>query len=232
MQRKYNTCVNCNWTGYWLDPESSDFGDGAVIYQHNVEEAKKLLDAAGFSNGFDTVAPMITTTQYGSSFPQEMEVILGMAQDAGIRSTIQPLDYNTEWRNYTEPKDRGQLGKFDGVTAQLASTSSRIWLWALLNSQGSFFRGFDAEGTGSGQGDPDLDRMTTDLLREFDQDKAHSLAFDIQRREAEMAYAGMFPGGANGFRLGWPAVGNFGVYRQDRWFKKIYIDPTKPPKKG
>jgi ABC-type transport system substrate-binding protein len=193
-------------------------------------EAKKLLTAAGFANGMDTDAPYITTGQYGPTFTREMEVIWGMASEAGFRPKTQAIDYNTEWRTkYTEPSSRDQLGKFTGVTAQLASSSSRIWMWALLHHDGSFFRGFDADGTGSGKGDPKLDQMTSDLLKEFDQDKAFKLAHDIQRRDAEMVYHPMVPGGANGFRLGWPAVGNFGVYRQDRWFKKIFIDETKAP---
>jgi hypothetical protein len=104
-------------------------------------------------------------------------------------------------------------------------------MWALLNSGGSFFRGFDVDGTGSGKGDPALDKMTSALLQEFDQQKAYTMAHDIQKREAEMAYAGMFPGGSSSFRLAWPAVGNFGTYRQDRWFKTIYIDDTKAPLK-
>ena len=137
----------------------------------------------------DTDAPFITTASTARPSPREMEVIWGMAGEAGFRPKISAIDYNTEWRTkYTAPASRDQLGKFTGATAQLASTSSRIWMWALLNSAGSFYRGFDADGSGSAKGDPKLDQMTSDLLKEFDQDKAFKLAHDIQRREAEMAY--------------------------------------------
>ena len=148
-----------------------------------------------------------------------------MSADAGFRVTTVPIDFNTEWR----PRITDSVGKFNGVTAQLASSSSRIWLWALLNSKGSFFRGFDPTGSSTYAGDPKLDADTTALLAEFDQDTAYELARDIQRYEAEMVYAPMFPGGANTYELAWPAVGNFGVYRLDRWLKTIYIDPSKAP---
>jgi len=95
VSTQWNTCVNCNYTGYWLDPKGKDFGDAAKYYKHDVAEAKKLLEAAGFKNGLDTDAPYITTAQYGSTFPKELEVIWGMAGDAGFRPKFSSVDYNT-----------------------------------------------------------------------------------------------------------------------------------------
>ena len=57
----------------------------------------------------------------------------------------QNRDENVDY--YTAKLD-DLVKKFSGLTAQLASTSSRIWLYGLLNSAGSFFRGFDADGEG------------------------------------------------------------------------------------
>ena len=53
MQTAWNSCAQCHWTGYWLDPQGPDFGDSAVNYQYDVAEAKKLLSAAGYPDGLD-----------------------------------------------------------------------------------------------------------------------------------------------------------------------------------
>ena len=43
VERLWNTACNVAWTGWWLDPKDSKFGANAKYYEHNIEEAKKLL---------------------------------------------------------------------------------------------------------------------------------------------------------------------------------------------
>ena len=45
-----------------------------------------------------------------------------------------------------------------------------------------------------------------------------------------MNYSPMMPGGANGFQLAWPVLGNFGVYQGDNTaYNSYWIDGTKQP---
>ena len=54
VETRWNTDCRATGTGWWLDPQGKDFGPNAKYFKHNVAEAKKLLAAAGFANGFDS----------------------------------------------------------------------------------------------------------------------------------------------------------------------------------
>ena len=58
----WHTSIQANTAGffagensYWLNPKGKDFGPNAKNYQYDVAEAKKLLAAAGFASGLETV---------------------------------------------------------------------------------------------------------------------------------------------------------------------------------
>ena len=228
VETRWNTCVNCSWEGWWLDPQGSDFGDNAKYYKYDMEAAKSLLSAAGYPDGFDVDSPHVTTGNYGADYPRYMEVLLGMANEAGIRATTVPTDYNTEW-----PKIRDGGGHFQGVSAGLAGPVSRTYVFAIFNSQGSLYKGFGPDASSIFKGDPYLEDLTNKLVQEFDRDTAISIAQDIQKYDAKMNYSPMMPGGANGFQVAWPVLGNFGVYQGDNTaYNSYWIDDTKEPLKS
>ena len=47
LETRWNTPVYNVADGWWLDPKSKDFGPNAKYYQFNLDEAKKLIAAAG-----------------------------------------------------------------------------------------------------------------------------------------------------------------------------------------
>ena len=68
----------------WLDPQSKDFGDNAKYYKLNLDEAKKLLAAAGFANGMDIKSNRITTNAI-PDLARYAEALEAMVRDAGFR---------------------------------------------------------------------------------------------------------------------------------------------------
>ncbi len=219
--------LRLDYNEWCLDPRSKDFGPNAKYLQHNIAEAKKLLSAAGFPNGLDVDAAYIKTSEYGEDFPRRVEVALGMVAEAGIRSKITAIDYTTEFR----PKYVDARGDFDGVAYRRASTGTpRSEFFAVYHSKGSQFNGFSASGTSNFGGDPEYDALTSKMQREFDSKTAISLGNELQRLEAKRQYTPYFPGGASGFDLAWPVVGNFGVY-QGETRRVWWIDETKAPVK-
>jgi ABC-type transport system substrate-binding protein len=153
---------------------------------------------------------------------------MGMVAEAGMRGTVDPVDVNTDWR----PKYADAKGQFDGFSARLVSPGTqRNAYFAVFNQKGSQFHGFSKTGSPNADGDPYLDEITTKIRGEFDLDKAQALAHQLQQYEASTQYMPYFPGGATSFGIGWPVIGNLGVYRADPTFRYTWIDDSKPPLK-
>src|SRR5690606_6447152 len=80
----------------WLDPLSNDFGPNAKYYQHNIEEARALMSAAGFPDGVDVTSNRITSGAV-PLLATHSEALEGMVQDAGFRISVRDIDYATEY---------------------------------------------------------------------------------------------------------------------------------------
>jgi ABC-type transport system substrate-binding protein len=114
---------------FWLDPkDKAAFGDGAEFYEYNLDEAKKLLTAAGI-NG-----PLETDFHYpvgffAGSFDQRMEVLHAMLQDSGnFKLNIDAVtNYNA---NFQTPYTNG-MDQWEGIAA--AATAARAELDVLLH---------------------------------------------------------------------------------------------------
>ena len=217
--------------GWRLEPrDEKSFGPNAKYYQHNIEEAKKLLTAAGFGTGLDV------TASYPAPGGADIPARHGMASEAGFRFKENPVDNVTEFI----PKYRDVQADFEGVCYKgtivvsadpVDRMSSLFW-----SKSGSAFMGFDSGGKGDGSGDPFVDQTLEKARTEPDLAKAKSLLNELERYLAPKAY-GIHVGlaGATAFHMAWPAVGNFwalqGSYHSNvytpstRW----WVDDTKPP---
>jgi len=49
---KWQTAVSPGQGSYWLDPRKNELGDASMYWQFNIAEANKLLEAAGYKDGF------------------------------------------------------------------------------------------------------------------------------------------------------------------------------------
>jgi ABC-type transport system substrate-binding protein len=229
VETAWNTVFGADlpFTGWWLDPKSSDFGENAKYFQHNIAEAKKLLSAAGNPN------PQALSTQRSADSDQ-ITVLEGMASEAGFRFTTNVVN-QTEY-----VRVRDSQGKFEGIAYRgLPSGSSSGGadnLEFLIRSfsiklGGRNYSGFDANGRGDFSGDQYLEDMFAKGRGEADVNKRKALVHEAQRYLAKKMYSIRWPGGASGFLLRWPAVKNVGVFKDDLRGDDmtLWLDPSQPP---
>jgi ABC-type transport system substrate-binding protein len=169
---KLNTPMSPGYGPFYLDPDGPDFGPGAANLRHNIPEAVKLLDAAGFNGDnpfeFDMIWP---GTRYGADWPTMMETLQAMALDAGVKINLVPLDYTTEWIAKTETDGDGlrtgggyfrSYTKFEGPTNKSAAMMNPS---GGRSTAGEWLSTFYTSGGPNNQvGDnfPELDNMVTD----------------------------------------------------------------------
>ena len=216
------------YAGWRLDPQSeSDFPDSYTNFIFDLDEAKKLLDAAGadtpvqFDNTYGAPSGGFPPTYYTRA-----EIFLGMIESSGIwKQNRNLIDYRTEW---TSDRYRFAKGQFAGTswgpdTSPPDATSAMFFKY---NSAGGYFMG----------GDATLDDLTARAKTEFDEAARMDLIKQAQRYEASKMYNEKI-GTAGVFGQFWPALRNFNVYRGGtNWLGvttpsglKCWIDETRKP---
>ncbi len=211
-----------------VKPQDKEFGPNAKYYYHDVAEAKKLLAAAGYANGFTTDA--IYSSNQQTLFSQN-DAILGMLAEGGIKGNIKIWDTTGDFRS----KERNGHGNWDGIgfDGGGASPSAASFLWRRYNRTGTVFAGFDPNGKDRMRGDPKVDDLTTKMSREADAKKRQALVDDLLRYLAGTMYEVPAGGQAKGYTLVWPAVMNSNVFRTNNPPVErdilLWLDQTKPP---
>jgi hypothetical protein len=79
------------YDGFWLDPTDSEFGPNAKFLKADVNEAKKLLSAAGHANGFPTT--LFFSADHANAYPYSTytQILPGMLGAGGINAEQKPL---------------------------------------------------------------------------------------------------------------------------------------------
>jgi ABC-type transport system substrate-binding protein len=210
-----------SWDGWWLDPQGSDFGENAKYFEYNVDEAKKLMEAAGVTT-FPMPFNMVYAGPGPSSYPPfyfpRAEVLIGFARDSGLFDPqINLVNYATEWNQYRQSK-----GQFNGASWQpdVAPPDPTGALFNVMHPDGSYFQG----------GSPELADLAEKALKEFDTDARKQLVYDAQRINAKQQYG---PGLGQGslIQITWPIIRNWltfqgGTNNEDA---KRFLDPSKAP---
>jgi len=238
VETKWNSAARpSDYKGWFLDPQSKEFGENAKFYEHNLAEAKKLMAAAGYT-GQTLDSNEAAGTNYGLSYAPQIESIHGMAAEAGFKfNRLQhqaPAPWNAEWRD--------SRGFFDGIAFRLTPVPAEPGdgLYAIYNKNGSLNYGFDPDGKGVASkegpflGDPTCDELTQKIRTEFDNAKRIQYAHELQKYLGKMQYFHHALGSATGFNVAWPAVRNFSVFNGLQWgylWKRYWIDSAQPPLK-
>lgn len=112
-----------------LDPRSPDMGPTGRYFEQNIPEAKKLLAAAGYPNGFDTELNYVLNV-FGDVYQQQVEIVANMLGTIGIKTTLTGIDYVS---NYIA---KSILGDSHGITLapETAFFDPDEWFFSLLHS--------------------------------------------------------------------------------------------------
>ncbi len=219
---------------WWLDPQDQKkFGPNFKYYQHNIAEAKKLLAAAGFANGVDVISTHISTPDYGTDYPKDVDITEGMAGEAGFRFNANLVNYQTEFI----PKYRDSQGNFEGISYRpITPSNPGDPLEGLINffskKSGTTFIGMDPKGAGDFSGDPYMEDQLFKARSEVDTEKRRAIVQDLQRYLGQKQYFVRTLGGATGLSLWWPAVKNANVYSNSLLFNFYeWLDDTQQPLK-
>lgn len=217
------------YSGWRLDPQNeSDFPDSYQNFIYDLDEAKKLLDAAGLSTPveFDNTYGAPSPTSFPPTYYTRAEIFLGMIESSGLWSQNRVLiDYRTEW---SSERFRFAKGQFSGTTwgPDTSAPDAVSAMFFKYNSAGGYYMG----------GDQTLDDLTARAKTEFDTDERLALIHEAQLYEASKMFNEKI-GSAGSFGLAWPALRNLGVYQGGtNWLcvttpsaLRAWIDQTKPP---
>ena len=170
----WNNVIPAGHTRFWLDPESSDHGETGRFFRHDPAEAKKLLSAAGYPNGFEAKYQYSVNT-YGATHNLAAEASAEFLNRIGIKTTIEAQDYNSKY--YTQT----YRGQFDGI-AFGPETS--------FPEAGSYpMRQFTPNSLNKSRAnDPLLEKLARDQQREMNEAKRRDIFHEIQRVHAGQMY--------------------------------------------
>jgi len=244
---RYNTCVVAGWGPYWLDPLSKDFGDNSKYLKLNLEEAKKLLSAAGFPNGVTTESFSNQELTYGPTYNQAVEVYAGFFTGAGQKVTQTTFPYTQFLNSYyfgyrSGASAQGGAGDKVGyngysVQAERPYASAVNLMLGSWHSAGGAFHGMTPDGTNAFKGDPKVDDMISKIQSEFEQKNQVTMSHDLIRYMTGQTYMIPRPVANRAYQLFWPAIGNVGL--NERWagnnavwteeYHNWWIDSTKAP---
>lgn len=240
----FNSSLSPAWTGYWLDPKNEkEFGPNAKYLQHNPAEAKKLLAAAGFPNGFEFDF-LFCNNNYGPVYLRTPEIYAGMFQEVGLKAKLVGHAYATwlpqiHYSYLPATYNTGQTKGFNGIglMAERSRFTPVLSVYGLLHPEGDAFHGATPDGNNPIKGDPKLTDMLGKLRHETDRAKAQEGMKEVQRYVAQQAYHIPKPSNSIPFTVWWPSIGNLFAYTSaasgaSRWAEHNlawYIDPSKPP---
>jgi ABC-type transport system substrate-binding protein len=205
-EMRWNSGIICG-EPWWLDPQSSEFGEDSKWFQYNPAEAKQLLSAAGHSSAIK--APFIIRSEGGAVLNREAEIMHGMLTANGdFDMEFQVRDYRADFRaNVHYGSDTHEGVAFGFFSSTMPDVDLPLIRW--------YFSTQDTAGHLAADGKPDahMDDLIMKQRAEMDNEKRGAILNEFQRYAAKTMYAVMGAGDSKRFELGQPWLGNWGVYR-------------------
>ena len=243
LPSEYGTDVGVGWTGYWLDPRGKDFGPNAKYLKLDVNEAKKLLQAAGnASPSFDFFYNKEGT--YGPAYDKTVQLYDGMLRNGGFNPTLNGQTYANWLPNFyfsyiSSQYAAGKAKGYNGIQmiAERPYVSSTNLLAGSFHRDGGAFHGMTPDGKNPHLGDDKVNALIDQLKTEFDTAKQQAITHDVIRYLTQQSYAVPVPMAAKAYTINWPVIGNgylFSRWAQDNAYISEewidwWIDTSKPP---
>ncbi len=170
----WNNVIPAGMTRFWLDPKSSAHGETGKFFAYNVAEAKKLLSAAGFANGFPAVW-QYAGNRYGKDFNDIAEASGQYLTSLGLQMTFEVQDYNSKYITQTS------IGNFKGIAFGPETTFTEAGSYPIrLYTDNPKNRGKIR--------DAQLAKLAVDQQSESNEQKRREMFNEIQRINAQNMY--------------------------------------------
>ena len=170
----YNNFIPWALTEWWLDPRGPDQGPTAKYFKTDIAEARRLLAAAGYPNGFN--AELVSTSGFGQVWVQSVEILQQFLKAVGINATILLQEYGV----YLATTFQGKLPEGDNVLVYALETP-------FSEPHDFLFNMHHPSGTRNhaGVNDPRLTQMIEKQMRTLDKPDRKKQIFEIERYLAE-----------------------------------------------
>jgi len=176
----WTSAIPANFGAWRVDAKTTEMGQAAEWFKYNPAESKKLLAAAGYTNGFP-VKFNYSNNIYGERFNQEAEAVAGMLKDAGFSVQMNPQDYLTV---YITPGTGTIFGNYEGMVFGTAASYSDPHEYYITQYYSKSSRNT------AGANDAQLDAMILKEESVFDTKERQKLVKDIQVYLGDKVYYG------------------------------------------
>ena len=198
---------------FWLDPKEGELGDASKNYLFDLEEAKKLMSAAGFPEGaeLDVFVPSAPT---GCQPLPERHTL---TMDAFNRGGVVKLKENQF--PVSDSATYYQTEEFTGVVGPLCAGGPPDFYIHRTYVTG--------ESTAAFIGDPKMDELAERQRREFDPVKRIEILKEFQIYAAELMWVIPADGNFGSFAFMWPWLHNLNRPDYQQW-----LDENMPNRNG
>jgi len=203
IQKPWHNIVGAGLTRWWLDPKAAmEKGEEwAKWYKYDIAEAKKLLAAAGYANGFEAEYHR-TVKIYGDTYDDAAEAFVPMLDAVGIKTKVQVHDYSSKF--FPDIYSKGDYAGMGNIL-QSFSTPGQT-LFALYHPDGPFNR--------NKWNDPQVVDLIKKQGEELDLEARKSLVYEAQKYISNtMHNVPLLQQSWTGYTIGWPFVKNWRFYR-------------------
>jgi peptide/nickel transport system substrate-binding protein len=208
LETAWHTHVPASWSAIWEDPQSSKAPE-SKYFQHNPDEAAKLLRAAG-RFGFQTKYAFWTPAD--ASWTRQVEVVKGMLEEGGhFKLNYEVTDYMADY----QPKYNRTDNQYEGIAAYqiysgMPDFNMVMWNHTNPGARNSYIHDFNEV--------PGVRDVMVKAREELDEKKRNDLYRQWQKLLAQYMpfIPHPWPSGAGTFSFAWPWYGNFNVHRAIR----------------
>ena len=194
--------VRIGWMdyGYWLDPNKKELGDASKYLLFNIPEAKKLLEAAGYTSAIEIPAAYYSMgTQYGNDYLTRVMMGWDLIEQSGLFKVAKRIALPFAEYLQTIYYDQDFNGACGGPEINATEVDSELYNW--YHSKGVRFKA-------GGIKDPKVDDFVMRQRSELDDEKRKTIIHDFQKYMATKMYTIPYDGESVSYYFSWGYLRN------------------------